>query len=151
VDLGATSLLLSSHHYLGPARSCRVAYAGWVDGVMVCAQVYRHPTSRMLPHDTWLELSRWCITPDAGKNAGSRMMGWAKRQLRRSYPELTTLVSYSDPVHGHLGTLYRASGWVSNPTHHSEAFHRYGGYPSGHGSWDGTHVSTPKDRWIYHL
>ena len=44
-----------------------------VDDVMVACQVWRWPTARMLPSDgSWLELSRWCLTADAGRNAGSR-------------------------------------------------------------------------------
>ena len=145
--------LLASEHYLGRINACRYAFAGWVDDVMVACQVYRWPTARMLPADgSWLELSRWCLTPDAGKNAGSRMMGWAARWIRKHAPEVTTLVSYSDPVHGHTGGLYLASGWESSPTHHSIRYHKDGiGYPSGHGSWDGVRVQTPKDRWLYRL
>jgi hypothetical protein len=141
--------LLSCEHYLGPVSSCRYAFAGWVDDELVACQVWRWPTARMLPSDgSWLELSRWCLTPDAGRNAGSRMMAWAARWLRRNASGVTTLVSYSDPVHGHTGALYKASGWAYTPTHHGDRYDANGvGYPSGHGSWDGETVQSPKHRW----
>lgn len=145
--------LLSVEHYLGPVSGARYCFAGWTDDELVACQAYRWPTARMLPSDgTWLELSRWCLTSDAGKNAGSRMMAWVARWLRRNAPGVTTLVSYSDPVHGHTGSLYKASGWTYAPTHHGERFDVDGtGYPSGHGSWDGITVATPKHRWTFEL
>lgn len=142
--------LLAAHHYLGPTKTARVAFAAWTpDNVMAACQVWRWPTARMLPNDgTWLELSRWCITPACPPNTGSSMMGWARRWIRRNMPTVHTLVSYSDASKGHNGGLYRASGWVHSPTHHTDRLHANGvGYPSGHGTWDGVTIQHPKDRW----
>lgn len=145
--------LLASEHYLGPIYRASYAFAGWVDDELVAAMVFAQPTARMLPADgSWLELVRWCLTPDAGKNAGSRMMAWVARYLRAHAPRVTTLVSYSDPSRGHTGALYRASGWTDDPTHHTLRFRANGrGYPSGHGSWDGVTVQSPKERWRFQL
>jgi hypothetical protein len=143
--------LLAVEHYLG-AGAGRYVFAGWVADELVAAQVWKHPTARMLQGDGWLELSRWCLTPDAGKNAGSRMMGWVRRWLRRNAPEVRRLVSYSDPIHGHTGALYKASGWTYAPTHHALRWEANGvGYPSGHGSWDGVTRQSPKQRWVIEL
>ena len=144
--------LLSTSHYLGAVKSARFCFAGWVDDVLVAAQVWRWPTARMLPSDgSWLELSRWCLTPQAGKNAGSRMMRWVRGEIRREAPAVRVLVSYSDPSAGHSGALYKASGWDESPTHHTERWKANGkGYPSGHGSWDGGLTKQhPKQRWTY--
>lgn len=145
--------LLSSYHYLGAVSAARYCFVGWNQNELSACQVWRWPTARMLPSDgSWLELSRWCIGPTAGKNAGSRMMGWVRRYLRRMAPGVSVLVSYSDPEHGHDGTLYRASGWKYDPTHHGERFDANGfGYPSGNGSWDGVTRSSPKHRWTMDL
>ena len=145
--------LLSAEHYLGPVTAARLCFAAWADDVMVACQVWRWPTARMLPSDgTFLELSRWCIASHAEPNTGSRMMGYVRRWLRREMPDVSTLVSYSDPVHGHTGTLYRASGWDYTPTHHGERYDANGvGYPSGHGSWNGVDRMTPKHRWTVSL
>lgn len=147
------NVLLAQQHYLGPVKSSKFCFAGWMDDTLVACQVWRWPSARMLPSDgSWLELTRWCLTPDAGKNAGSKMMGWVRRWLRKNAPEVTTLVSYSDPVHGHTGGLYKASGWTYTPTHHGLRYDANGvGYPSGHGSWDGVTKMTPKHRWTYDL
>lgn len=139
--------LLVNEHYLGPSRAGQYCYAGWLNDELVAAMVFRWPTARHLPCDgTWLELSRWCLTSDAGKNAGSRMMGWVARHLRRHSPRVDLLVSYSDPSQGHTGALYRASGWVWAPT-----WHRLSPPPTGNGSWNGRDHQSVKDRWLFAL
>lgn len=140
--------LLSARHYLGPVSgSVRFVFAGVIGRDVVAAMVWKLPTSRHLPSDgSWLELSRWCLTPEAGKNAGSRMHGWVARYLLAHAPEVTTLVSYSDPSAGHTGSLYRACNWRWRPT-----WMRLAPPPSGHGSWDGITVQSVKDRWVFDL
>jgi hypothetical protein len=143
-------LLLRTSHYLGPIESgevdCIVIQV--TAGMVVAGQVWRpRPTARHLPQDgSWLELSRWVLTPAAGKNAGSRMHGWTVRYLRRERPMVTTLVSYSDPSVGHTGALYRSCNWQWRPT-----WMRLRPPPSGHGSWDGENKQAVKDRWVFEL
>lgn len=139
------NLLLARHHYLGPLRSgARLTVIGTMDGEIVAAMMWKHPTSRRLPSDgTWLELARWCLTPAAGSSAGSRMHRWSLRLIREHYPQTTTLVSYSDPTQGHTGALYRACNWQWAPT-----WHRLRPPPSGSGDW-GTGRQEVKDRWVF--
>ena len=110
--------LLAERHYLGPVSGAVVyVFAGVVGRDVVAAQVWKLPTSRHLPSDgSWLELSRWCLTPEAGDWAGSRMHAWATRYLRANARGVTTLVSSSDPSAGHTGALYRACNWTWRPT-----------------------------------
>jgi hypothetical protein len=137
--------LLSRHHYLGPLYSGgRMVIIGSRGSEPVAATIWKHPTSRNLPaFGTWLELSRWCLTASAGENAGSRMHRWSTRLIKQHAPEVTTLVSYSDPAHGHTGALYRACNWQWAPT-----WHRLRIPPSGNGNW-GTGAQSVKDRWIF--
>lgn len=138
--------LLSRHHYLGPIKSGKITciIVGDLDGKIVAAQVWRPPTSRRLPSDgTWLELSRWCLTGDAGKNAGSRQHATAVKLLR-DQRSVTTLVSYSDPSQGHTGALYRACNWRWSPT-----WQRLRPPPTGAGNWGGKQKQHVKDRWIF--
>jgi hypothetical protein len=137
--------LLSRRHYLGPIDWGRLVICQWRDGQVVGAMVWRTPTSRRLP-PAWLELARWCLTPEGGDNAGSRMHRAAVRELRARFPDLTTLVSYSDPSVGHTGALYRACNWRWRPT-----WMQLKPPPSGGGSWDGVTRQEPKARWIFEL
>jgi hypothetical protein len=131
--------LMTSRHYLGPAKHGEVYRDEF--GVMVFA----NPASRRLPHDRWLELSRWCLLGEP--NAGSRQWARARRWIAERAPEVTTVVSYSDPGFGHTGALYRACGWLWAPT-----WLRLRPPPSGNGSWGVPgQVASLKDRWIYPL
>lgn len=142
---GEADDLLRKNHYLGPLRSsnAKLTVIGERDGIPVAVMIWKNPTSRMLPVANWLELSRWCLTPEAGENAGSRMHRWALRLIRELLPETTTLVSYSDPRHGHTGALYRACNWRWAPT-----WQRLRPPPTGGGDW-GTGQQAPKDRWVF--
>jgi hypothetical protein len=138
--------LLDQHHYLGPLRSADLTIIGEADRRPVAAMLWKHPTARNLPADgSWLELARWCLTPDAGDNAGSRMHAAAVKLIRKHHPEVTTLVSYSDPAEGHTGALYRACNWQWCPT-----WHRLRPPPTGNGVWskDGKRQGV-KDRWVF--
>ena len=138
---------LAAHHYLGPIRSGgRLLFGGWNEaGELVAAQVWRHPTSRHLPQDgSWLELSRWCLTPAAGEYAGSRMHKRVTKILRLRFPTVTTLISYSDPSQGHTGALYRACNWYWAPT-----WLRLRPPPTGNGNWGTDKAQSPKDRWVF--
>lgn len=139
--------LLAGHHYLGPLRSgARLTIVSEREGRIVAAQMWKHPTSRRIPATgAWLELARWCLTPEAGPSAGSRMHGRAVRIIRDRLPGVTTLVSYSDPSAGHDGALYRACNWQWAPT-----WMRLRPPPSGGGDW-GTGRQEIKDRWVFHV
>lgn len=131
--------LLREKHYLGPHRRGTV----YQDAAGVL--VFRSPSSRHLPKH-WLELCRWCIV-SGEPNAGSMQWGRVVRWLRLTFPDVTTVVSYSDPGAGHDGALYRATNWLWAPT-----WHRLRPPPSGLGSWDGGKTQqTVKDRWVFPL
>jgi len=66
------------------------------------------------------------------------------RWLNLHHPEVTTLVSYSDPSAGHTGALYRACNWRWAPT-----WHRLRPPPSGNGSWQEGKQQHVKDRWYF--
>jgi hypothetical protein len=130
--------VLDRNHYLGAAKR---GFA-WSDefGVMVLG----NPASRSLPHDRWLELTRWCL--NGTPNGGSQQWRAVSRWLYENRPEITTVVSYSDPGVGHTGALYRACNWLWAPT-----WLRLRLPPSGNGSWQQGKVETVKDRWVFPL
>jgi hypothetical protein len=131
--------VLADRHYLGPIDR-GFPYRDEF-GVMVLA----NPSSRRLPQDRWLELVRWCLY--GTKNGGSQQWRRVSEWLRQTRPDVTTVVSYSDPSHGHTGALYRACNWHWAPT-----WHRLRPAPSGNGKWTtGGKVEAVKDRWVFGL
>lgn len=138
-DWLSVNQILSSMHYLGPIKR-GFPYRDEF-GVLVLA----NPSSRRLPASRWLELVRWCLY--GTKNGGSQQWKRVCRWLRETRPEVTTIVSYSDPSVGHTGALYRASNWLWAPT-----WHRLRTPPSGNGRWSqGGKVEAVKDRWVFCL
>lgn len=129
---------LDANHYLGRATR---GFA-WSDefGVLVLA----NPSSRHLPQQRWLELIRWCLIGE--KNGGSQQWSRVSKWLKANRPEVTTVVSYSDPSQGHTGALYKASNWRWAPT-----WQRLFPPPTGNGTWDGVVQQAVKDRWIFDL
>lgn len=139
VPTGTVKHFLDELHYLGATGR---GFA-WSDeyGVLVLAK----PTARKLPQDgTWLELVRWCLvgTPNGGSQQWSQVSKW----LRKERPDVTTVVSYSDPSAGHTGALYKACNWTWAPT-----WHRLHPPPSGNGSWADGEPQSVKDRWVFVL
>jgi len=134
----SVSPILEANHYLGAVRRG----VAWHDhfGVIVVGP----PTSRRLPV-AWCEIVRWCIT-NKEPNAGSRQWAAFAKALRRARPDLTTVVSYSDPSAGHTGALYRACNWWWAPT-----WHRLRPPPTGNGEWSEGAAQSVKDRWIFPL
>lgn len=131
------SRFLAEKHYLGSVNRG----AAWIDefGVIVIAA----PTSRHLPTN-WLELVRWCLV--GIENGGSQQWRQFVCALRRARPDVSTVVSYSDPSQGHTGSLYRACNWWWAPT-----WLRLRPPPTGNGSWTEGNQQSIKDRWIFAL
>jgi hypothetical protein len=96
----------------GGYRRCHTAE---FSGRLYAVAIWTNPTSPKLPQLEWLMLKRWAIADDAPPNTASRMMRWMKSDIRRRLPEVTTLVSYSDPD-THHGGIYRACGWTDDTT-----------------------------------
>ena len=56
-------------------------------------------------------LTRLWLSDDLPKNSESRVIGVVTRALKR-HTSLRFVLSYADPAHGHVGTIYQASGWL---------------------------------------
>lgn len=93
----------------------RVCHVAEFKGVYFAVAIWCNPSSPKLPQLEWLMLKRWAIAPEAPKNTGSRMESWMVRDVRRRFPEVHTLVSYSD-ADTHDGAIYKACGWIEGDT-----------------------------------
>ena len=58
-----------------------------------------------------LTLSRLWLSDELPKNSESLVIGAVLRALRK-YTDLKFILSYADPVQGHVGTIYQASNWI---------------------------------------
>jgi hypothetical protein len=60
----------------------------------------------------FLELNRMAFTDTLPRNSESRAIGIAMRLIRKHYPHVEWVVSFSDGTQCGDGTIYRASGFV---------------------------------------
>lgn len=140
ISVSEASRVLVGRHYLGPTKSGALALRD-EHGVLIFAR----PRGRNVPTG-WLELVRWCLLDTGSRRGGSEQWRDALPLIRATFPDLTTVISYSDPSAGHDGALYRACNWLWAPT-----WHRLRPPPTGNGAWTAGKVQAVKDRWIFPL
>ena len=58
-----------------------------------------------------LTLTRLWLSDELPKNSESHVLSVVLRALRR-HTSLKFVLSYADPAHGHIGTIYQAAGWL---------------------------------------
>jgi hypothetical protein len=111
--------MVIDHHYLHRRPPISYAYGLRIDGALKGAVTFGVPASRHLqisacPSDPSLvlELNRLLVCDSEAANTESWFVSRALRQM-----PARIVVSYADPLHGHLGYVYRAlnfryAGWT---------------------------------------
>lgn len=61
--------------------------------------------------EEYLELNRFCMADEEGKNAESEAISLGIKWLRRNRPDIRLLVSYSGRKEGNYGYIYQATSW----------------------------------------
>jgi hypothetical protein len=108
-----------------------VCVGGWEAGAFVGAVIFGRGASSEIGSPFGLNQSQVCelVRVALGPHSAptSRIVSLAVRLLRRLCPGLRLIVSYADPEHGHLGTLYQAMGWSFIGTTNAESLIRLNG------------------------
>lgn len=118
VDLNTAKSLNRIWHSRFPdygGGGSRLCHAAEFNGTYYAVAIWTNPSAAKLPQRSWLMLKRWAIADDAPEQTASRMMMWMVRNIRKLLPEVTTLVSYSDPD-AHDGAIYKACNWDEGET-----------------------------------
>jgi len=119
--------------------------------------------------DDCVTLTRLWLSDDLPKNSESRVIGVALRALRR-HTSVRFVVAYADPAQGHVGTVYKASGWSytglsaamalyslggGRPLHSRSFSHAYGTHSVKHFARCGVDIGpvpqVAKHRYVYSL
>lgn len=106
---------LVEHHYLHRKAPVSFSFGAFFEDRLVGALTIGKPASYTLIEgvagkenaDRVFELNRLFMLDDMPKNSESRFIGWCIRQL----PKGLILVSYADTAQGHVGVVYKATGW----------------------------------------
>jgi len=113
--------LVKKVHYSGKVVANSVLHfgvflGGRLEGVMSFGSpMIKKNAHKMVEGTTWngmLELNRMAFSDALPKNSESRALGVAFRLIKKHYPHIEWVLSYSDSTQCGDGTIYRASGFV---------------------------------------
>jgi len=102
-----------------------LSYGASFEGICYAVAIWSNPVARNLPQQTWLELRRFAIAPDAPRFAATRMLAIMTRTIRRNRPTVERLISYQD-LSCHSGTIYKAAGWTKTTVNECGNWNRPG-------------------------
>lgn len=97
--------------FTSPPEKCK-AIGAECGGVYYAAAIWSPPVARRLNWTGRYELRRFAIAPDAPRYTASRMLRVMRLLIVRKMPDVRILMSYQDKD-AHMGTIYRAAGWVA--------------------------------------
>jgi hypothetical protein len=134
---------IAERHYLGycpPGAKLRL----WVfsNNEPIGAMMFGRPSSRFYDNGTVWELTRFVFEDGTQHCVESQALAMARKYIRKHFPQIKGLVSYSSPANDHHGTIYQADNWFQL------------GWTTG-GTWDSkSHPhrrnadTTRKARWV---
>jgi len=121
ITAAAANALVKRVHYSGKVVNNSTLHLGAflngkLEGVMSFGSSMRKDLIRPLVNNTtwngFLELNRMAFSDLLPRNSESRCMAVAFRLIKRHYPHIEWVVSFSDGTQCGDGTIYRASGFV---------------------------------------
>lgn len=109
---------VKSHHYTHSIHGVKIKYCfkAMYNNILVGAAIFGDMASKAWQkfsnnEKNVIELRRLVFTDEAGKNSESRFIGFCLRYLKKFDKSVKVVVSYADPMHGHDGTIYKASNF----------------------------------------
>lgn len=104
------------HYSRSMPASRRVHVGAWEDGRFIGAVIFSRGNTPNIGRPFELSQSDICeltrVALRDHETPTSRVVAIALRMLRRQSPGLKLVVSYADPAHEHVGTIYQAGGWL---------------------------------------
>lgn len=93
-----------------------IIYGVWEEDKFVGAVIFARGSAHNIQKTYDLDTSEVCeltrVAFSEHKTPLSRILSVALRKLKKSNKTLRLVVSYADPRHGHIGTIYQAGNWI---------------------------------------
>jgi hypothetical protein len=109
---------VETHHYSHNINGVKIKYCFKVEynGMLVGAVLFGAMSTtawkKFAPLEkNVLELRRLVLLDNVGKNSESKAIGYCLRYINKHNKDVKVIVSYADPLHGHSGTIYKASNF----------------------------------------
>lgn len=91
----------------------KVLYADQLVGAVIFGQMSTTAWKKFGSKESEvLELRRLVLLDEAERNSESYVIGFTLRWIKDNLPEVKIIVSYADPMHNHIGTIYKATNFV---------------------------------------
>lgn len=123
-DITSAVVFLNTYHYAGFGRYGSIIIKATINSEIIVILKFASPiriqvaTSAGADFSHTLELDRLCVHPSYHKkNLVSFLLSRAIKIIKQERPDVTHLVSFADPEHGHDGTIYKAANWTEVPSH----------------------------------
>ena len=100
-------------HYLHrTAKNSKIAFGVRVkhEHILRGVVIWGSPVAK-INQVVYMELRRMFLEDCLPKNSESRVMAICIRAIKKLFPKVKLLISYSDLSQGHRGIIYKASGW----------------------------------------
>jgi hypothetical protein len=133
----AANRIVKAVHYSGKvAPNSQLHFGVFIDGKCYGAMQFgpcmkKNATIGLVKDTPWngfLELNRMAFTDHLPRNSESRALSVAFRLIRKHYPHVQWIVSYSDATQCGDGTIYRAAGFVLTAIKENSSMYEF---PSG--------------------
>ena len=121
ISVGAANSIVRKIHYSGKVvNNSRLHFGVFLDGKLEGAMQFGcsidiRKTQRLVADTGWndfIELNRMAFSDALPKFSESRAIGIALRLIKKHYPQIKWVISYSDATQCGDGVIYRASGFI---------------------------------------
>ncbi len=121
IKASAANALIKKIHYSGKVVSNSILHLGvFLDGRLEGAMQFgssidKRKTQKLVTGTLWnefIELNRMAFSDRLPRNSESRALGVATRLIKKNYPQIKWIISFSDGCQCGDGTIYRASGFI---------------------------------------
>lgn len=117
VETNVAIKFLQKYHYMMKHRS-GIHYGAYLKDKLVAICSFSSITRKSsatklkLKPNELIELSRLCIDPSfRKKNLASKLISKSIKNIKKSYPNLKSIITFADTTLGHTGTVYKASNF----------------------------------------
>jgi hypothetical protein len=174
IDETIAKMFYQTFHYTSTIRKGATTFGVYMDDSLIACISYTYPIRSQIAGSIGKSLYEVMEISRAARATNvicPNLMSWLIGQTRTRLPErVNTIISYSDQGEGHLGTIYKASGFVND--HEVSSDYKYQSINGNYHKrtiWDMSKrmkmteadyaskhnlikiMGGPKSRWIYHL
>lgn len=120
ITMSAAREIVKKIHYSGKVTNSQLHFGIFLNGKLEGAlqfgpSIDKRKTAGLVEGSKWsefIELNRMALSDTLPKNSESRALSICIKLIKKNYPQIKWIISFSDGAQCGDGTIYRASGFV---------------------------------------